>query len=126
VLASLLAAVTAAVLVGDHGGGLPFFTLRTFDLGPLPLQPFGIIVAAGVLIGAELMRRYLLRFGVEEDDIRGLTLWVIATGFIGAHVFDVLAYERDRLEEDPLLILKIWDGISSYGGFLGGAAGYFF
>ena len=125
-LAPILAALTAAVVVGDHGGGLPFFTLHALDLGPLPLQPFGILVAAGVLIGAEVMRRYSLKFGIEDDDLRGLTLWIIATGFIGAHVFDVLAYERDRLAEDPLLILKIWDGISSYGGFVGGAAGYAF
>jgi phosphatidylglycerol:prolipoprotein diacylglycerol transferase len=125
VLAPVLAALTAAVVVGDHGG-LPFFTLHTFDLGPLPLQPFGIIVAAGVLIGAEVMRRYMLRFGVDEDDIRGLTLWLIVTGFIGAHVFDAVVYEHERLAEDPVLILKVWDGISSYGGFLGGALGYVF
>ena len=81
-LAPALAALTAVVVAGDHGG-LPFFTLHTLDLGPLPLQPFGIIVAAGVLIGAEVMRRYMLRFGVDEDDIRGLTLWLI----VYLHVF---------------------------------------
>lgn len=123
-LAPVLAAVTAAVVVGDHGGGLPFFTLHTLHLGGLPLQPFGIIVAAGVLIGAEVMRRYMLRFGVDEDDIRGLTLWLIVSGFLGAHLFDAIVYEHERLASDPVLILKIWDGISSYGGFLGGALGY--
>ncbi len=124
--APFLAALTAAVVVGDHSGGLPFLTLRTFDLGPLPLQPFGIVVAAGVLIGAEVPRRYGLRFGMDEDDLRNLTLWVIVSGFIGAHLFDVLVYESDRLEEDPLLIIKLWDGIASYGGFIGGAMGYAF
>lgn len=125
-IAPLLAAVAAVVAVGDHGSALPFFTLHTFHLGPLPLQPFGIIVAAGVLIGAEVQRRYMLRFGVDEEDIRGLTLWLIASGFLGAHLFDALVYEQDRLSEDPLLILKVWDGISSYGGFIGGALGYVF
>ena len=123
-IAPLLAALTAAVVVGDHGSALPFFTIHALDIGPLPLQPFGIIVAAGVLIGAEVQRRYALRFGMDEDDIRGLTLWLIAAGFVGAHVFDAVVYEHERLADDPLLILKIWDGISSYGGFIGGTLGY--
>jgi phosphatidylglycerol---prolipoprotein diacylglyceryl transferase len=105
---------------------LPFFSLPTLDL-VIPLQPFGIIVATGVLIGAEILRRYGYRHGVDDDDIRSLTIWVIVTGFIGAHVLDVLMYEQDRLDkEGPVLLLKLWDGISSYGGFVGGALGYFF
>lgn len=105
---------------------LPFFSLPTLDLG-IPLQPFGIIVATGVLIGAEILRRYGYRHGVDDDDIRSLTLWVIVTGFVGAHVLDILVYEQDRLaKEGPILLLKMWDGISSYGGFVGGALGYFF
>jgi prolipoprotein diacylglyceryltransferase len=92
----------------------------------LPIQPFGIIVATGVLIGAEVMRRYALKRGVDEDDLRSLTGWVVVTGFLGAHLFDVLAYEHDKLAKDPLILLKVWDGISSYGGFLGGAMGWWF
>lgn len=105
---------------------LPFFDLPTLDLG-IPLQPFGIIVATGVLIGAEILRRYGFRHNVEDEDIRSLTMWVIVTGFIGAHVLDILMYEQDRLAaEGPILLLKLWDGISSWGGFVGGALGYFF
>lgn len=110
---------------------LPFISLPTLHLG-IPIQPFGVIVATGVLIGAEVMRRYALRHGVEEDDLRGLTAWVVICGFLGAHVFDVLAYERDRwlgapgVKAEPLLIIKVWDGISSYGGFVGGGLGYAF
>jgi phosphatidylglycerol:prolipoprotein diacylglycerol transferase len=105
---------------------LPFFDLPTLDIG-IPLQPFGIIVATGVLIGAEILRRYAMRHNVEDEDIRSLTMWVIVTGFIGAHVLDILMYEQDRLaNEGPILLLKMWDGISSYGGFVGGTAGLLF
>jgi len=105
---------------------LPFFDLPTLDIG-IPLQPFGIIVATGVLIGAEILRRYAFRHNVEDEDVRSLTMWIIVTGFIGAHVLDILMYEQDRLDrEGPILLLKMWDGISSYGGFVGGAIGYFF
>jgi phosphatidylglycerol:prolipoprotein diacylglycerol transferase len=90
------------------------------------IQSFGVIVAIGVLIGAWLLRRYAEWHGRSDEDIRGLTGWITITGFLGAHLFDVLAYQWDDLAKDPLLLIKIWKGISSYGGFLGGAMGFFF
>ncbi|HWO24627.1 MAG TPA: prolipoprotein diacylglyceryl transferase family protein [Kofleriaceae bacterium] len=100
--------------------GVPFFMLGSLG----PIESFGLIVAAGVLIGAALLRRYAEWHGVEDDHIRGLTGWITITGFLGAHVFDVLAYQWKDLLKDPLLILKVWHGISSYGGFIGGAMGF--
>ncbi len=102
--------------------GMPFFQLGSIG----PIQSFGIIVAAGVLIGAALLRRYAEWHGVSDDHIRGLTGWVTVTGFIGAHVFDVLAYQWNDFMKDPVLMLKVWSGISSYGGFIGGALGFAF
>jgi phosphatidylglycerol:prolipoprotein diacylglycerol transferase len=104
---------------------IPFFRLGELDVG-LPIQAFGVIVAIGVLIGAGVLRRYAEWHGVSDDHIRGITGWVTVTGFIGAHVFDVLAYQWGDFMRDPILILQIWKGISSYGGFLGGAFGFFF
>ena len=124
--ASVLASLVALFATSNHSSGLPFVELGAKDLFGLPIQPFGIIVATGVLIGAEVMRRYALKRGVDEDDLRSLTGWVVITGFLGAHIFDVLAYERDKLDKDPLLLIKVWDGISSYGGFLGGSMGIAF
>jgi phosphatidylglycerol:prolipoprotein diacylglycerol transferase len=105
--------------------GLPYFHLGSLDVG-IPIQSFGMIVAAGVLIGAALLRRYAEWHGVEDEHIRGLTGWITVTGFIGAHLFDVLAYQWHDLQSDPLLIVEVWKGISSYGGFIGGAAGFAF
>lgn len=113
--ALLLSGVTTVATTG-----LPF--LSPWSLGPI--QGFGIIVAVGVLIGAAILRRYSEWHGVADEHIRGLIGWITICGFIGAHVFDVLMYEWPKLMRDPLLILKLWDGISSYGGLLGGAAGF--
>lgn len=104
---------------------LPYFHLGSLDVG-LPIQSFGVIVAAGVLIGAALLRRYAEWHGVDDEHIRGLTGWITVSGFIGAHLFDVIAYQWHDLEQNPILILELWKGISSYGGFLGGAAGFAF
>lgn len=124
---SLSAATTAGTV------GLPFFHMGELDVG-IPLQAFGIIVATGVLIGAWLLRRYAEWHGISDDHIRGLLAWVTICGFVGAHVLDVLMYEPQKLgsmnqwalwppQKWPGL-LRIWDGISSYGGFVGGALGF--
>ena len=121
--------------------GVPFFQLGSLG----PIQSFGIIVAAGVLIGAALLRRYAEWHGIEDDHIRSLLGWVTICGFLGAHEFDMIAYNWDKIgapaNEVPPgwwilpeglwvgnwpLPLRIWDGISSYGGFVGGAMGFAF
>jgi phosphatidylglycerol:prolipoprotein diacylglycerol transferase len=125
-LASLATAAAAAVTLG----ALPYIHIPNPELpslpgiGRIPIQVFGIIVAAGVFIGAEIAARYARRRAVDEDDVRSLVGWVVLCGFIGAHVFDVLAYQSDKIASDPLLFLKVWAGISSYGGFLGGVVGF--
>lgn len=120
--------------------GLPFIHLGSLDLG-IPIQAFGMIVAAGVLIGATPLRRYAEWHGVSDEHIRGLLTWLMVSGFLGAHWFDVLAYQWDReaivvapAHWWPLgpalwpsnwpLVIRIWDGISSYGGFIGGGIGF--
>ncbi len=115
--ALVLSAATTASTVG-----MPFFQLGSLG----PIQAFGIIVAAGVLIGAALLRRYAEWHGVSDEHIRQLTGWITITGFLGAHIFDVLAYQWRDFMREPILMLKVWSGISSYGGFIGGALGFAF
>ncbi len=105
------------------------------------IQWFGLIVAVGVLVGAAILRRYAEWHGVSDEHIRRLTWWVMAFGFLGAHELDALAYHTEpSLVVQPAswwplgvqlwpsnwpLVLRLWDGISSYGGFIGGAIGFF-
>ena len=136
-LALLVSAGTAAVT-----SGLPYFHLGAIDVG-VPIQGFGMIVAIGVLIGAVPLRRYAEWHGISDEHIRGLLTWIMISGFLGAHELDVIAYQWDRIGETTNavpagwwflpaglwpsnwpLVFRIWDGISSYGGFIGGAIGF--
>ncbi len=125
----LIASMAGLAAAGSGSGhGLPFFELGHFDLPVigLTIQWFGILAASGVLTGAYLGRKYGDRHGIDDEDLRGMTAWVVASGFVGAHIFDVLAYQNDKLAKDPILLLRLWEGISSYGGFIGGALGFAF
>lgn len=103
---------------------VPFWHPDAISLGPLDLHPFGILVAIGVVLGAHLMRVWGEKRGLEDRHIQGLVWYCVGFGFVGAHVFDVLAYQPGKLSEDPLLLFKLWQGISSFGGFIGGAFGF--
>jgi len=123
-------AIAGSVAAGS-AVALPHFQLGSLDVG-IPIQSFGVIVAAGVLIGAALLRRYAEWHGIPDEHIRGILGWITIAGFLGAHWFDVLAYEPHKLSEPMAswppskwpVLLRIWDGISSYGGFVGGAIGF--
>src|SRR5215470_4224944 len=80
--------------------GIPYFHLGSLDLG-LPIQSFGVIVAAGLIIGSTPLRRYAEWHGVSDDNIRSLMTWILVSGFLGAHEFNMLAYEWDRIGLDP-------------------------
>ena len=49
--------------------------------------------------------------------------WVVGVGFVGGHVLDEVFYYPQRLLEDPLSLFKLWDGLSSFGGFTGAFIG---
>ena len=103
---------------------LPYWHVPPIPLGPVKLQPFGILVATGVLVGAHIGRKRAEKLGVDDDLMRYLVGWTVICGFIGAHVFDVFFYQWDEFKQNPVVLVEIWKGISSYGGFLGAVCGY--
>jgi phosphatidylglycerol---prolipoprotein diacylglyceryl transferase len=102
---------------------LPYFEVPPIDVG-VKIQPFGIIVLVGIAIGARVMRAYGERQGMPRAQLDGLTTWLVVSGFVGAHLFELLAYRPHVIAEDPLVLVMIWTSIASYGGFLGGAIGF--
>ncbi len=105
---------------------LPWFEFTTISLGPIPLQVWGFWVALGVVIGTVILARRLGRLGVPKELPLDLALAITIGGFIGARVFHIVFYEPHFFLAHPSEILKIWHGgLSSYGGFVGAAAAFF-
>lgn len=96
----------------------------TIDFPPdVQIHPFGLLVAAGVIVGAMIAEARARRVGLEPIAISGLSGHVIVLGFVIGHVVDSLAYHPDVVRERPWLLLEIWNGLSSFGGFLGAIVG---
>jgi phosphatidylglycerol:prolipoprotein diacylglycerol transferase len=92
----------------------------------LKIHAFGTAVAIGVIIamilgGGRLEKRH----GIRAERFQDFSLVLVFVGFIFAHVFSVLWYSPGEVLQNPLVLLEIWGGISSYGGLLGGIIGLY-
>jgi phosphatidylglycerol:prolipoprotein diacylglycerol transferase len=95
----------------------------TFPPAPFSFKPFGTLVAVGVYVGAWLSLRHGRRRGLDDRVLMSFMVWIGAGGFLGGHVFDTLFYFPERVLADPFSLLRVWEGLSSFGGFAGAALG---
>jgi len=103
---------------------LPNPTLPTIKLiGPLKIHPFGFLVALAVLLGYWLVLRRAKKTGLNEQVIADAGLWAIVIGFVISHLVWAIIYNPPLVRDNPLILLMVWKGISSFGGFFGGTFG---
>jgi phosphatidylglycerol:prolipoprotein diacylglycerol transferase len=102
---------------------IPYIHIDPVHLGPLAIQPFGVLVATGVLLGIHLALRRARRLGMDTAQLSSFITWFLVSGFIGAHVFDSVFYHPSEVLGRPWTLLTIWGGLSSFGGFVGAACG---
>lgn len=102
---------------------IPFFEQPSLAVGPITIHAFGVVTALAVMVGLWLARRRASIRGLDLSVNEALAWYALGFGFVGAHLFSVLLYFPDELARDPLLLIRVWEDISSTGGFLGGALG---
>ena len=97
------------------------------QIGPLAVRWYGLAYFAGILIGWWYARRL-----VPDDrlwggkppftaaDIDDFLVWLVAGIVLGGRLGYALFYQPGFYAEDPLAILKLWEGgMSFHGGVLG-------
>lgn len=101
---------------------LPYFEQPVWQIGPITIHAFGVAVAVAAWLGLTMVQRRFVSLGLDPVLGQRLGGWMLLGGILGAHLFSVLFYFPDRLRHDPWLLLRVWEDISSRGGFLGGVA----
>ncbi len=102
----------------------PYIHIPTYHLGPVPLDPWGILVTIGFVLGLEVARARGLAKGLDVRDIIDALVFIVMSGFVGGHLVHVLAYHPEKIDEQGFAaIYEIWAGFSSFGGFLGAVIG---
>lgn len=103
---------------------MPDYTLADLPvIGKLKLQVFGPLVAVGVILGMNRVLAYAKAKNIDEYMCRDLMFWVLVFGFTISHWVSVLFYFPQDVAKNPWLLLMIWNGLSSVGGFFGALVG---
>lgn len=97
------------------------------DLGPLEIHWYGIIIAAGMLLGFYIANREADRRGLPEGMFMDLMFYIIIFSIIGARLYYVI-FQWGYYSQNPIDIFLINEGgMAIHGGLIGGGlAGYIF
>jgi phosphatidylglycerol:prolipoprotein diacylglycerol transferase len=98
---------------------IPNFPVVKFPIfGDFAIHGFGILVAVGFMLGSRMSMGKAARDGLDPELINRIVGWMVAGVFIGGHLGHLLFYYPEQILSDPMSILRVWDGLSSFGGFL--------
>jgi phosphatidylglycerol---prolipoprotein diacylglyceryl transferase len=118
---------------------IPWFRAEKFEipgLEILAIQPFGLLVATGVLFGIFMAEQYAKKHRWSPNVAATLCLYAVVFGFVSAIVLNTIFYYPERItyfiERFPTFVSDFphsdWSvlpftGLSSFGGFIGATIG---
>lgn len=92
----------------------------SFTLFGRSIYFYGVIIAVGFLLGITYCAKNARRFGLREDDVYDLVIWLIPLSILGARLYFV-AFKLDYYLAHPGEIAAIWNGgLAIYGGVIAG------
>lgn len=100
---------------------VPYHTFPNFQLGPLTIRTFGLMVALGIVVGAMIGAQFVGNRGLDPEEYTNLATKVALVGLVGARVTWVLSH-LDAIQS-PIDVIAVWEGgVQFSGGLLFGAA----
>lgn len=89
-----------------------------FQVGPLVIRWYGILMAAAIVVGLWLGHRQARREGLPADDFIAVAQWSILAGLVGARLYEV-AFNWDYYGRFPGKIVAVWEGgLAVHGGLI--------
>lgn len=100
---------------------IPYFEIPPLHLGPLEVHAFGALAALGIYFGSRIAAKAARKLTGDDLPLVEVAPWLVVGGIVGGHLLHVLGYHPEILREQGWTsLLRIWDGLSSMGGVLGG------
>ena len=105
--------------------GIEWDPIRSFDIGPLSIHLYGILIATGLMLAVLYGCRRCSRFGIVEDTLTDGVLWVTPFAFLCARLYYCIFYWNEGGYADNLLsVFYVWEGgLAIYGGVIGAIVG---
>ena len=91
-----------------------------FEIGPLVVRWYGILMAVAIVVGLWLGHREAQREKLPADDIISAAQWAILAGLVGARLYEVI-FNWDYYGQYPAKIVAVWEGgLAIHGGLIVG------
>lgn len=92
-----------------------------FQLGPLTVRWYGLLIASAVVIGITLSQYLAKRRHLNPEAIGDLAIWLVLAAIPCARIYYVL-FQWPQYAQNPADIFAIWKGgIAIHGAILGGS-----
>ncbi len=96
------------------------FNLFGFQFPQFEIRWYGLLFAAGFLIGMQIMTRIFRQEGKPQEDLDALLIYMVISTVLGARIGHYLFYEPEVLFRNPLeVILPPYRGLASHGATIG-------
>ena len=103
--------------------GLTLNPPSSFNLGPLSIHLYGLIIATGLMLAVFYCSKRASQFGLTEDTLLDGVLWVTPVAVICARIY-YCAFSWELYADNPISVLYIWEGgIAIYGSVIGAVLG---
>lgn len=103
---------------------IPYFPPLSFELMGIPIDSWSLLVCFAFIFGMEFARSRAVALKLSIKDVVDGCLFIVGMGFVVGHLVHVLAYNPHLIDEEGwVVLLKVWAGFSSNGGFLGAIIG---
>ncbi|MBI3635950.1 MAG: prolipoprotein diacylglyceryl transferase [Candidatus Rokubacteria bacterium] len=91
-----------------------------FQIGPIVVRWYGILMAISIVVGLWLAHRQARKEGLPADDIISAGQWAILGGLVGARIYEVI-FNWDYYGQFPSKIPAVWEGgLAMHGGLIAG------
>jgi len=91
-----------------------------FQIGPLSIRWYGVLIMAGVILGLVLAGREAKRKGVSIELFYDLFFYVLISAIVGARLYYVI-FSWDLYRNNPKEIFAFWHGgLAIHGAVVGG------
>lgn len=78
---------------------------------------YGLLFVTGLIIGFFVIKKMFKKEGVPEEQLDKLLIYVVIATIVGARLGHVFFYDWPSYRENPIDILKVWEGgLASHGG----------
>lgn len=78
---------------------------------------YGLLFVTGLILGYYTIRKMFRKEGIPDEKLDRLVLYVVIATIVGARLGHVFFYDWSSYKDNPIDILKVWEGgLASHGG----------